>query len=57
LDLGVLHGLIEKSGAWFLIGDKKLGQGREAAKEYLKEHPDLIKKLIGQIKEQMKVDD
>jgi recombination protein RecA len=38
LDLAVEEGIIAKSGAWFAWGDERLGQGREAAKEYLREH-------------------
>ena len=42
LDLAVLHGVVGKSGAWFDYKDGKIGQGREAAKLYLKEHPDIM---------------
>jgi recombination protein RecA len=38
LDLGVKGGIVEKSGAWFSYGDERIGQGRENAKTYLKEH-------------------
>jgi recombination protein RecA len=41
LDLGVEEGLIAKSGAWYTYGDERLGQGREAAKEFLREHTEL----------------
>jgi recombination protein RecA len=41
LDLGVEEGVVAKSGAWYTYGEERLGQGREAAKEYLKEHSDL----------------
>jgi recombination protein RecA len=39
LDLGVEHKLIEKSGAWFAIGSDRLGQGRENARQFLKDNP------------------
>jgi recombination protein RecA len=39
LDLGVEHKLIEKSGAWFAIGGDRLGQGRENARQFLKDNP------------------
>lgn len=42
LDLAVQHGIVGKSGAWFDYADGKIGQGREAAKVYLKEHPDVL---------------
>ncbi len=38
LDLGVKAGVVEKSGAWFSYGDERIGQGRENAKGFLKEH-------------------
>ncbi|WP_424940044.1 recombinase RecA [Aliiroseovarius sp. S253] len=38
LDLGVKAGVVEKSGAWFSYGDERIGQGRENAKNYLREH-------------------
>lgn len=42
LDLAVEINVINKSGSWFSFDDMKLGQGREATKEYLKEHPDFM---------------
>ncbi|SER64957.1 recombinase RecA [Sphingobium sp. YR768] len=45
LDLGVKAGLVEKSGAWFSYDSVRIGQGRENAKTYLKEHPELADKL------------
>jgi recombination protein RecA len=41
IDLGVQAGVVEKSGSWFSCGDERIGQGRENAKTFLKEHPDL----------------
>jgi len=41
LDLGVKAGVVEKSGAWFSYGDERIGQGRENAKQFLKDHPDI----------------
>lgn len=38
LDLGVKAGIVDKSGSWFSYGDERIGQGRENAKTYLKEH-------------------
>jgi len=45
LDIGVKAGLVEKSGAWFSYDSVRIGQGRENAKTYLKEHPELADKL------------
>ena len=40
LDLGVKLDLVQKSGSWFNMGDIRLGQGRDAAKQYFRDHPD-----------------
>ncbi len=45
LDLGVKAGLVEKSGAWFSYDSIRIGQGRENAKTYLKENPEMLDKL------------
>jgi recombination protein RecA len=45
LDLGVKAGLIEKSGAWFSYDSVRIGQGRENAKSYLKENPDIADRI------------
>jgi recombination protein RecA len=45
LDLGVKAGIVEKAGAWFSCEGERLGQGRENAKKYLLEHPDVYKKV------------
>jgi recombination protein RecA len=41
VDMGVEAGIVKKSGSWFTYGEERLGQGREAAKEMLRTHPDL----------------
>jgi len=45
VDLGVQLGLMRKSGSWFSIGDVRIGQGRDAARQYLKDNPDVAAKL------------
>ena len=50
IDLGVTVGLVRKTGAFFTYGDTKLGQGRENAKEYLRQHPELATKLENAIR-------
>ncbi len=50
IDLAVKYGLVIKSGAWYSYKDEKIGQGREAAKQYLKDRPKLIKELDGEIR-------
>ncbi len=54
LDVGVETGVIQKSGAFMRFGDLMLGQGREAAKNYLHEHPDLQKKIVTEVMERSK---
>lgn len=51
VDLAVKHELVEKSGAWYSMNGERMGQGRDAAKEYLKSHPEVMKKLRTQILE------
>jgi recombination protein RecA len=41
IDLGVKAGIVEKSGAWFSYDSQRLGQGRENAKQFLKDNPDI----------------
>ncbi|MEA3388087.1 recombinase RecA [Sphingobium sp. CCH11-B1] len=45
LDIGVKAGLVEKSGAWFSYDSVRIGQGRENAKTFLREHPEMADKL------------
>jgi len=52
LDLGVKSGLIEKAGSWFQYGDQKLGQGREAAKAFLKGDQKLAQEIEQKIRSQ-----
>jgi recombination protein RecA len=50
IDLAVKHELVGKAGAWFSYKDEKIGQGREAAKQFLKEHPEVMEELDKQIR-------
>jgi len=45
LDLGVEMGVVEKRGSFYTYGEAKIGQGRENAKQYLKENPDLSEEI------------
>ena len=45
LDLAVLHNIVGKSGAWFDYNEAKIGQGREATKEYLKNNPEILDEI------------
>lgn len=55
LDLGVEYKIVDKSGAWYMYNDQKLGQGRENAKVTLKENPEMYEEIRSQIKEKMGV--
>ena len=51
VDLGVKAGIVEKSGAWFSYDSQRLGQGRENAKAFLKQNPELAQKIEQQIRQ------
>ena len=50
VDLGLESGLLKKSGAFFSYGDIRLGQGRESAKQYLREHPEIAQEIEQKIR-------
>jgi len=50
LDVGTDLGIVRKSGAWFYLGEERLGQGRENAKEFLKHNPDVLEDIRNRIK-------
>ena len=50
IDLGVAQGIVKKNGAFFSYGDIRLGQGRENAKQHLREHPELGQEIEQQLK-------
>jgi recombination protein RecA len=49
VDLGSEIGVVEKSGAWYSYGGERIGQGREAAKQFLKEHPETANDIMGKV--------
>jgi recombination protein RecA len=49
LDLASNDNIIEKSGTWFSFGGERIGQGREQAKAFLREHPEILQKIEGQL--------
>ena len=51
LDLAVEENIIQKSGAWFAYNDEKIGQGRENAKQYLKDHPEVLTEVEQKVRE------
>ncbi|HLY17266.1 MAG TPA: recombinase RecA [Bryobacteraceae bacterium] len=50
LDLGVTHNLVEKSGSWFSFHGERIGQGRDNARQFLREHPELSRSLDGELR-------
>jgi recombination protein RecA len=50
VDLGVKAGVVEKSGAWYSYGDERIGQGRENAKQFLKDNPDVAAAIEDKIR-------
>jgi recombination protein RecA len=51
LELGVAHGVLEKSGAWYIYKGDRLGQGKDNSREFLKENPALAKEIEAKIRE------
>jgi recombination protein RecA len=45
LDVGVAHNIVEKSGSWFSFGGERIGQGRDTARRFLKEHPEVSQRI------------
>lgn len=53
LDLAVQHGIVGKSGAWFDYNDAKIGQGREASKQYLAENPKVLAEIEAKVRKKV----
>lgn len=49
IDTGIVYNIVEKSGAWLSFNSEKIGQGKEAARAFLKEHPEISKKIADEI--------
>ncbi|NQV29957.1 MAG: recombinase RecA [Candidatus Marinimicrobia bacterium] len=50
LDLGLKANLVQKSGSWFSYGEDRLGQGKENVKIFFQDNPDLLKKLVAEVR-------
>ena len=50
VDMGVELGLVQKSGSWFSMGETRIGQGRDAARQYLKDNPDVAEQLEADVR-------
>lgn len=53
LDLAVTHNIVEKSGAWLGYGEGKIGQGREAAKQYLSDNPKVLAEIEAKVRKKV----
>jgi recombination protein RecA len=53
IELGVLHKLIEKSGAWYSYGKDRIGQGKDNTREFLKDNPDIANEIEARIRERV----
>ena len=55
IDLGVNHHILEKKGAWIAYDGQMIGQGREAAKAYMRENPEVMETIVQSILEKVQV--
>jgi len=55
IELGVLHKIVDKSGAWYSYQGEKIGQGKDNSREYLREHPEIAREIEGLIREKLGV--
>jgi recombination protein RecA len=56
LDMGLAHDVVQKSGAWFAYGDERLGQGRENAKQLLRDNDEVRARILADIHEKLGLD-
>ncbi|MGI6663040.1 MAG: recombinase RecA [Bacillota bacterium] len=54
LDVGVAHNVITRTGTWYSYGDTRMGQGKEAARSFLKEHPEVSDEIEKKVREALK---
>ncbi len=55
IDLGAAHRIVDKSGAWYSYNGEKIGQGKDNAREFLRENPELAREIENKIREQLGV--
>jgi recombination protein RecA len=55
LELGVLHGIVEKSGAWYNYKKDRIGQGKDNSRDFLIEHPEMAEEIEALIREKVGV--
>ena len=57
IDMAVEKEIVKKSGSWFSYGEERIGQGRENAKKYMKEHPDIMEEVTKKVRAAYGIDD
>jgi recombination protein RecA len=50
IELGVLHKIVDKSGAWYTYGKERIGQGKDNTRDYLKDHPEMAQEIEAKIR-------
>jgi recombination protein RecA len=55
IELGVAHDIVEKSGAWYSYKKERIGQGKDNAREYLRDHPEMAAEIEAQVREKVGV--
>jgi recombination protein RecA len=55
VDLGVLHGFVDKSGAWYAYNGEKIGQGKDNAREFLKANPAIAQEIENKVRDKLGV--
>ena len=53
IDIGVQQGFVEKSGSWYSYNGERIGQGKENARVFLLQHPEVAKEIEGKIREKL----
>jgi recombination protein RecA len=53
IELGVLHRIVEKSGAWYSYGKERIGQGKDNVREYLREHPEIAQEIEAKVRAEL----
>ena len=55
IDLGVIHGIVDKSGAWYSYNKDRIGQGKDTARQFLKENPKIAAEIEGRIRDTLDI--
>jgi recombination protein RecA len=55
IDLGVIHGIVDKSGAWYSYNKDRIGQGKDTARQFLKENPEIAAEIEGRIRDTLDI--